>query len=167
MEQPCADLEDVIRLREVTDLPVAVDEIIRPSAEPQKLNLQGRFDYAIVKPITLGGAHATVRLANAIGVPVVVSGSLDTAVGLSTCLAAAAALPELPFASGLGTGALFERDLADPTVLPHHGRIAVRRYAPDLDALLAATDAVGEERADGWRRRLRAAYAVYARSVAH
>ena len=167
VEQPCADLEDVIRLREVTDVPVAVDEIIRLSAEPQKLNLQGRVDYAIVKPMTLGGAHATVRVANAIGVPVVVSGSLDTAVGLSTCLAAAAALPELPFASGLGTGALFERDLADPTVLPHHGRIAVRRYAPDLDALLAATDAVGEERADGWRRRLSAAYAVYARSVAH
>lgn len=167
VEQPCADLEDVIRVREATDVPVAADEIIRLFAEPEKLNLQGLVDYAIVKPMTLGGAHATVRLAETIGVPVVVSGSLDTAVGLSTCLAAAAALPELPLASGLGTGALFERDLADPALVPRGGHIAVRRYAPDLDALLSATDAVSEELADGWRSRLSAAYAVYARNVAH
>lgn len=160
VEQPCADLEDIIRLRESVDVPVAVDEVIRLAAAPERLNLKGRVDYAVLKPMTLGGAHATLRIANTIGVPVVVSGSLDTAVGLSTCLAAAAALPDLPLASGLGTGSLFERDLTDPTLLPRQGRIEVRRYAPDLDALLAATDAISEERGQWWRDRLADAYAL-------
>lgn len=165
VEQPCADLDDVVRLREGADVPVAVDEVVRLAANPEAIDLSGRVDYAIVKPMTLGGAHATVRVANTIGVPVVVSGSLDTAVGLSTCLAAAAALPDLPLASGLGTGALFERDLIDPALVPRGGTIAVRRYAPALDSLLSATDGVSEERAQWWRSRLSAAFAEHARSV--
>ena len=163
VEQPCSDLEDVVRLRAHIDVPVAVDEVVRSSSDPLRLNLAGLVDYAILKPMTLGGAHATVRVAASVGVPVVVSGSLDTGVGLSSCLAAAAALPELPLASGLGTGALFERDLTDPAVLARDGRIAVRRYAPDLDALLAATDAIGEERAGWWRDRLIRVYATHSR----
>lgn len=167
VEQPCVDLEDVVRLREITDVSVAVDEVVRLATNPEELALAGRVDYAIVKPMTLGGAHATVRVANAIGVPVVVSGSLDTAVGLSTCVAAAAALPDLPLASGLGTGALFARDLTDPALVPRNGHMDVRRYAPDLDALLSATDAVGQDRTGWWRSRLAAAYAEYARHAAH
>ncbi len=167
VEQPCTDLEDVVRLRESMDVPVAVDEAVRLAAEPEKLELRGRVDYAIVKPMTLGGAHATVRVAAELGVPVVVSGSLDSAVGLSSCLFAAAALPELPLASGLGTGALFERDLTEPTVLPRAGHIAVRRYVPDLDSLLSATEGVSDERAEWWRARLRSAYANQARSGTH
>lgn len=167
VEQPCADLEDVVRLRESVDVPVAVDEVVRLSAQPEKLDLQGRVDYAILKPMTLGGAHATVRIADELGVPVVVSGSLDSCVGLSSCLFAAAALPELPVASGLGTGALFERDLTEPAVLPRAGHIAVRRYVPDLDSLLDATEAISEERAEWWRARLRSAYASQARSGTH
>lgn len=165
VEQPCADLDDIVRLRQVTDVPVAVDEVIRTSIDPEGLDLPGRVDFAVLKPMTLGGAHDTVHLAASLGVPVVVSGSLDTGVGLSTCLAAAAALPDLPLASGLGTGALLEQDLTDPVVLPRGGRIAVQRYAPDLDALLAATDAVSEERARWWRDRLVAAYASRTRTA--
>lgn len=167
VEQPCAGLEDVIRLRQEVDVPVAVDEVIRFASNPEGLDLAGRVDYAIVKPMTLGGAQATVRVAGTLGVPVVVSGSLDTAVGLSTCLAAAAALPDLPLASGLGTGSLLQRDLTDPVLVPREGQIAVRRYAPDLDALLAAADSVSEDAASRWRRRLRDAYASYARSATH
>lgn len=165
VEQPCADLTDVIALRESVDVPVAVDEIIRLSRAPESLDLVGRVDYAILKPMTLGGAHATLRIARQLGVPVVVSGSLDSAVGLSTCLAAAAALPDLPLASGLGTGSLFERDLTDPPVVPQAGTIAARRFAPNLDALLAATDAITQDRAQWWRDRLRSAHASYALSV--
>lgn len=158
VEQPCAELEDVIRLRERVDVPVAVDEAIRQAPDPADLQLLGRVDYAIVKPMTIGGASATVRLADRLGIPVVVSGSLDTAIGLSSCLAAAAALPELPLASGLGTGALFARDLTRPVLLPRGGHIRVQRYPPDLDALVAATEAVTEERAQWWRDRVRSAY---------
>lgn len=162
VEQPCATLADIVRLRARVDVPVAVDEVIRLASDPGGLDLSGRVDFAIVKPMTLGGAHATLGIAKSLGVPVVVSGSLDSGVGLSTCLAAAGALPSLPLASGLGTGTLFERDVTDPAVVPRGGRIPVRRYAPDLDALMAATDAVSEERARWWRDRLRDAYASYA-----
>lgn len=167
VEQPCADLNDMVRLRSEIDIPVAADEVIRLSGDPESVNLTGLVDYAILKPMTLGGAHATLRVAQSVGVPVVVSGSLDTGVGLSTSLAAAAALADLPLASGLGTGTLFERDLTDPSVLPRDGRIAVRRYSPDLDSLLAAADAISDERATWWRERLGAAYASYERSASH
>lgn len=165
IEQPCADLDDVSRLRDRFDVPVAVDESIRMSTDVDSLQLAGRVDYAIIKPMTVGGVHATLRLAERIGVPVVISGSLDSGVGLSTSLAAAASLPQAPVVSGLGTGALLERDLTDPSVLPQRGRIAVRRYAPDLDALVAASDAIGSERATWWRDRLARVYDVYARSA--
>jgi O-succinylbenzoate synthase len=52
-----------------------------------------------------------LAIAERIGVPVVISGSLDSGIGLTTCLAAAAALTDLPLASGLGTGALLVEDL--------------------------------------------------------
>ncbi len=165
VEQPCNALEDVTRVRAEVDVPVAVDEVIRLAADPVGIHLRGRADYAVCKPMTLGGVHATLRLARAVGVPVVVSGSLDSGVGLSTSLAAAAALPDLPLASGLGTGVLFAADVTDPPVRPSGGRIEVRRHSPDLEAMVAATDAVSEERADHWRTRLSGAYASYVRSA--
>ncbi|MGA0208885.1 MAG: o-succinylbenzoate synthase [Candidatus Nanopelagicales bacterium] len=165
VEQPCSELDDIVRLRSQIDVPVAADEAVRLSNDPTKLNLSGLVDYAILKPMTLGGAHATVRIASSVGVPVVVSGSLDTGVGLTSCLAAAAAITDLPLASGLGTGALFEHDLTDPPVLARDGRLEVRRYAPDLAALLAATDAIGADRAEWWRTRLIGVYAHHSRST--
>ena len=42
-------------------------------------------------------------MADAYGLPSVVSSALDTSVGLAAGLALAAALPELPYACGLGT----------------------------------------------------------------
>jgi O-succinylbenzoate synthase len=156
VEQPCGNLEDIARLRSELDVAVAVDEAIRSADDPHAIRLQGVADYAICKPMTLGGVAATRHVAETIGIPVVVSGSLDTGVGLSTCIAAAACLPELPLASGLGTGALFARDLTDPPMLPAEGRLPVRRVAPDTRALLAAT--VSAERSEWWRGRLGQAY---------
>jgi O-succinylbenzoate synthase len=156
VEQPCANLDDNARLRSEVDVPIAVDEAIRSADDPREVRLQGVADYAICKPMTLGGVAATKDIVASIGVPVVVSGSLDTGVGLSTCIAAAACLPDLPLASGLGTGALFASDLTDPPLLPSGGRLSVRRAAPDRQALLAAT--VSAERSEWWRSRLGDAY---------
>jgi O-succinylbenzoate synthase len=91
--------------------------------------------------------------------PVVISGSLDSSVGLGTALAAAAALPDLPLACGLGTGALLSADLADPLV-PVDGALPVVRSSPDLARLLQARDRLSDERATWWRQRLAAAWAV-------
>jgi len=160
VEQPCAELDDVARVRAEVDVAVAIDEGIRLADDPAGIRLDGLVDYAVCKPMTLGGAFATKAIAERIGVPVVISGSLDSGIGLTTCLAAAAALPDLPLASGLGTGALLVEDLTASPVLPRDGMIEVRRWAPDLDALVRASDRVNPDRLQWWRRRLSRAHAA-------
>lgn len=54
-------------------------------------------------------------IAARIDIPVVVSSALDSAVGIAAGLTAAAALPNLEHACGLGTGGLFVEDVADLT----------------------------------------------------
>lgn len=158
VEQPCATREEMRELRRLVSVPFAADEIIRLSEGPVT-RLSEIADIAVLKPAPLGGAAALLRQAAELDIPVVVSGSLDSSVGLGTALAAAGALPELPFASGLGTGALFARDLAEP-VVPRDGRIPVERAAPDRQALDEAAARVSGERRAFWRQRVADAWAV-------
>ncbi|MFY9231289.1 MAG: o-succinylbenzoate synthase [Candidatus Nanopelagicales bacterium] len=158
VEQPCATREGMRELRSRVDVRFAVDELIRRS-DGVVTKVSDFADVAILKPAPLGGVAATVRQAEALDVPVVVSGSLDSSVGLETALAAAAALPDLPFASGLGTGVLLAEDLGEPLV-PCEGRIPVRRSGPSLPDLLAARDRLSDERAEYWRQRIARAWAV-------
>ena len=46
------------------------------------------------------------------------------------------ALPDLPYACGLGTGALLAGDVVADPLVPHGGMLPVRRVEPD-PALLA------------------------------
>lgn len=164
VEQPCDDLDELIALRTVIDVPIAVDESLRRSADPMDPALHARIreaaDVVIVKAQPLGGVKACLAIIESIGLPAVVSGSLDSSVGLAGGLALAACLDDA--ASGLGTGALLAADLVDIPLLPHQGRIEVRRTAPDLDRLLDARERLSDEAADAWLRRLESAYAVLA-----
>jgi O-succinylbenzoate synthase len=77
-------------------------------------------------------------------------------VGIAAGVALAAALPELPFACGLATVALFTHDVTSAPLLPVDGALPVVRPAPDrLDAV--AADAATEAR---WRSRLDAVRAA-------
>ena len=60
-------------------------------------------DVAVLKVQPLGGVAACLRIAEQIGLPVVVSSALETSVGIAAGVALAAALPELPYACGLAT----------------------------------------------------------------
>ena len=115
-------------------------------------------DLAVVKPAPLGGVAATLRIVASLDVPVVVSGSLDSSVGLDVALALAAALDDLPFACGLGTGALLRHDLVDSPRVPEGGELTVGRTMPSLPALLSARDRLSDEGAARWRHRLAAAW---------
>ena len=159
VEQPCPDVDSMRELRRRVDVPFAADESIRTSGDPGSIRVRDFADIAVLKPAPLGGAEATLRLAEALDVPVVISGSLDSSVGLDSAVAAAAALDDLPFASGLGTGALLAADVA-ATRLPEGGMLAVGRTSPDLPSLLEARDRLDDERAAWWRQRLAAAWAV-------
>ena len=164
VEQPCATLDDLEQVRRQTDVPIAADESLRRDLIAG--DLRGRVDVAIVKVAPLGGVAAALELAERSGVDVVVSGALDSAVGLSAGITVAALLPER--ASGLGTGALLAADVVANPLVPAAGVLPVGRIAPDLDALLAARDRLPEGRAAWWADRVAVAWhAGAAERVAH
>ncbi|TDD65599.1 O-succinylbenzoate synthase, partial [Actinomadura darangshiensis] len=78
----------------------------------------------------------------------VVSSAVETSVGLAAGLALAAALPDLPYACGLGTLSLLEGDVVGDPLVPVAGEIEVRRPVVDEEALRR-----WEAPAAGWRGR--------------
>lgn len=155
VEQPCSALAELELVRRQVDVPVAADESIRWSSDVP--DLRGRVDFAIMKVAPLGGVNRCLELVERVGVDVVVSGSMDSAVGLSAGLALASLLPER--ACGLGTGALLAADVISRPLVPACGVLPVARVAPDLDALLEARDRLPEGGAAAWRERLASAWA--------
>ena len=102
---------------------------------PARVALAGAADIAVIKVAPLGGVRAALRIAQAAGLPVVVSSAVDTSVGLAAGLALAAALPELPYACGLGTASLLTADVTSSELQPIDGFIEVPQRAPTADLL--------------------------------
>lgn len=148
LEQPCATVDELAALRRrlnmqgMRDVPIAADESIRKADDPLAVVRARAADIAVLKVAPLGGISALLEIAAHIDIPVVISSALDSAVGISHGLTAAAALPHLGHACGLGTGGLFFEDVADvaPAV---DGFLPVGPVTPDPARLraLAAPDA--------------------------
>ena len=136
-EQPCATLEELARLRRLTDIPVAADESIRKAADPLRVRAAGAADIVMLKVQPLGGVRAALRVAEACGLPVVVSSAVDSSVGLAAGVALAAALPELNYACGLATSSLLEGDVTAEPLAEQGGFLPVRRPVVDPAALAA------------------------------
>jgi O-succinylbenzoate synthase len=151
-EQPCASVEDLAALRRRTDVPIAADESIRRADDPYRVVALDAADIAVLKVQPLGGVAACLRIAERIGLPVVVSSALETSVGIAAGVALAAALPELPYACGLATVHLLTADVVTDPLLPVDGRIEVRRPVPDPALLAAATADASTSRR--WSERL-------------
>ena len=152
VEQPVASVEDLAIVRRRVDVPIAADESIRRAEDPYRVRDLEAADIAVLKVQPLGGVRACLRIAEDIGLPVVVSSALETSVGIAAGVALAAALPELPHACGLATVQLLAGDVVEDPLLPVDGLLPVRRPAPS-DALLErwAADA-GRQR--HWQQRL-------------
>ena len=157
VEQPCAGLDDIRQLRGQVGVPIAIDEAIRGAANPEVLDLRGVADFAIIKVAPLGGVATCLRLVEKLDMPVVISGSLDSSVGLGPSTALAGALGTTS-ACGLGTGTLLAGDVVENSTVPVGGVIKVERLAPELGALMQASDRVSMERGIWWRARLAAAW---------
>ncbi|MFF5261460.1 o-succinylbenzoate synthase [Actinomadura viridis] len=151
-EQPCASLEELALVRRRVDVPVAADESIRRAEDPLKVRAAQAADIAVLKVQPLGGVRAALRVAEACGLPVVVSSAVETSVGLAAGLALAAALPDLPFACGLATLSLLEDDVVADPLRPVDGAIPVRRPEVDEAALRRVEIEDG-----GWPARVAAA----------
>jgi O-succinylbenzoate synthase len=142
IEQPCRTVEELAEVRRRVDVPVAADESIRKAEDPLRVVRAGAADIAVLKVAPLGGVRKLLAIAEQIDIPIVVSSALDSAVGIATGLHAAAALPTLDHACGLGTGALFMEDVAEP-LAPVDGYLPVNPVMPDpirLEALAASPD---------------------------
>jgi O-succinylbenzoate synthase len=153
-EQPCATLEELAELRRFVDVPVAADESIRKAADPLRVRAAGAADIVVVKVQPLGGVRAALRVAEACGLPVVVSSAVDSSVGLAAGVALAAALPALPYACGLATMSLLAGDVTAAPLAESSGLLPVRRPPVDPDAL-----ARWETDPEPWRSRALAAAA--------
>jgi O-succinylbenzoate synthase len=162
LEQPCATVPELAALRRRVQVPVAADESIRKAEDPLLVVRERAADVAVVKVAPLGGVHALLDIVGRIDIPVVVSSALDSAVGIGAGLAAAAALPTLEHACGLGTGGLFVEDVADALV-PVDGHLPVGPVAPD-PAQLAALRAPAERR-DWWIARIRDCHPLLAETA--
>jgi o-succinylbenzoate synthase len=160
VEQPCPTVPELAAVRRGTNVPVAADESIRRASDPLRVAAESAADVVVLKVAPLGGVRACLQLAERIALPVVVSSAIDTAVGIAAGLALAAALPELPYACGLATGALLTDDVVDEPLRPVDGALPVRSAVPTeqrLAALAAAPDRVA-----WWTARAAAASAAAA-----
>jgi O-succinylbenzoate synthase len=158
VEQPCASVEELAAVRRRVGVPIAADESIRRAEDPYRVRDLEAADVAVLKVQPLGGVRACLRIAEDIGMPVVVSSALETSLGLAAGVALAAALPELDHACGLATRALLTRDVAAPGLVPVDGTlpVGVPTVVPALlDAVTAPADRVA-----WWTDRLAAVRAL-------
>jgi O-succinylbenzoate synthase len=152
VEQPCASVEELAAVRRAVDVPIAADESIRRAADPYRVRDLEAADVAVLKVQPLGGVRACLRIAEDIGLPVVVSSALETSIGIAAGLALAAALPELPYACGLATVQLLTSDVVVSPLLPVAGALPVGVPVLDDDALVALSADPG--RVAHWEARL-------------
>jgi o-succinylbenzoate synthase len=158
VEQPCASVEELAAVRRRVSVPIAADESIRRAADPYRVRDLAAADIAVLKVQPLGGVRACLRIAEDLGLPVVVSSALETSLGLAAGVALAAALPTLDHACGLATRSLLTGDVAAPELVPVDGMLPVTRpsVVPELlDAWAAQPDRVA-----WWEDRLAAVRAV-------
>ena len=158
VEQPCTEVADLAVVRRRQHVPVAADESIRRAADPYLVRDLEAADVAVLKVLPLGGVRACLRIAEDIGLPVVVSSAFESSVGITAGVALAAALPELHHACGLATVSLLTDDVVEQPLLPVDGALPVGRpvvVPAALDRLGAAPDRVAH-----WEARLAAVRAL-------
>lgn len=163
VEQPCRTIEELAAVRRKVTVPIAADESIRRAEDPLRVAVAEAADIAVIKCTPLGGVRRSLQVAEAAGLPCVVSSALETSVGLAAQLALAGALPKLDFACGLGTISLLRGDVVTSadSLRPIDGYLPVPRIAPSPDPDLldsyALTDPAQEQ---WWRTRLSHVHAL-------
>jgi O-succinylbenzoate synthase len=162
-EQPVPTIEGLAEVRSRlraagTPVLIAADESVRKESDPLKVARAGAADLIVVKVAPLGGVRRALDIVAQAGLPAVVSSALDTSVGIRAGLALAAALPELPYACGLGTVSLFTSDITLDPLVADDGAIRLRDVAADAGLLEQFAAPAG--RRDWWLDRLRRVHAL-------
>ncbi|WP_238599228.1 o-succinylbenzoate synthase [Corynebacterium heidelbergense] len=158
-EQPCGTTAELAELRarlarRQVPVRIAADELIRKAADPYAVVRAGACDVAVVKVAPLGGVDQVCRIAQGIaeyGVDLTVSSALETAVGMTAGLRAAAAIGSA--AAGLATGSLFCRDVAARPICD--GSLPLESGAVDMGVINKYE--ASPNRLTWWLNRVRAA----------
>lgn len=142
-EQPVARLDDLAAVRRRVTMPIAADECVRGVADARRLQALAAADIVVLKVQPLGGVRAALAVADAAGVPAVVTSMYETSIGLAAGLALAAALPMLPFACGLATLGEIAGDVTATPLRPHGGVLTIdAAFPPQPSSALLARYAV-------------------------
>ncbi|HEX5119125.1 MAG TPA: o-succinylbenzoate synthase [Pseudonocardiaceae bacterium] len=158
VEQPCPTLIELAAVRRRVSVRIAADESIRRADDPMRVAVAGAADIAVIKVAPLGGVRRALAVAQACGLPCVVSSAVETSVGLAAGLALAGALPELDFACGLGTVSLLTTDVVTESLRPVDGWLPVPTAPPRPITMAAVT--ADEDTTTRWRQRLRGVLAA-------
>jgi O-succinylbenzoate synthase len=152
VEQPVASLDELKQLKEgmSVDVKIAGDEVLRKAKDPFAISLDGAIDILMLKVSPLGGIKRAMDLASHHKLPVVISSALESAVGISYGLALAARVPNLGYACGLGTSALFNQDVSDIPIIS--GAIKVKNYP--IEIVQIERHELKGERLEWWRNRI-------------
>src|SRR5204862_6362995 len=137
-DDPVPPMEEMARFRRGSAVLIAAESCVRTVDDAKMLRKLAAADVIVIKPQRIGGARAALDAAEEAGVPAIASSALETSVGLAMVVAVAAALPDAPFAHGVGTALLLESDIAAEPLLPVDGCLPPRRVTPDPAILAAA-----------------------------
>jgi len=145
VEQPVGDMAAMAAVCRASNVPLAADEMLTSVHEARRLLALSAARVFIVKAARTGllGALNIARLAARNAVPMAVTSSLETGVGIAASLHLAAATwrDDAP-ACGLATGALLESDLLVRPLAVQHGFMT----CPDAPGLGVALDEAAVER---------------------
>ena len=100
-------------------------------------------DFLIVKPIPLGGIKRFKQLLAKVreDTKIVISGSMDTSIGLYLTALAQTLIPEQKrLVAGGGTGLMLKTDLVSETIVPQNGFIEVKKLAPNESLIVESSN---------------------------
>jgi O-succinylbenzoate synthase len=138
-EQPCKSINEIKALKTLTKIKIAIDENLRlanDATSPEHIKtITGVADFVVIKPIPVGGIKRFQTIAEQVmksGKKVVVSGSMDTSIGLYETLLAKSVLGESSqLVAGAGTGSILSTDVVTQTLRAHNGVIEIKRLEVD------------------------------------
>jgi o-succinylbenzoate synthase len=137
IEEPCPDLEALIKLSETSPIPIAVDESIKSSDDVSKIINESTIRFIVLKPMILNGIISSfgfIKEAERKNINVVISSSFESTVGRSALVFLAAAANH-SYDHGLDTQEFFDRDICINPYRVREGKInfSIEKYPPHFD----------------------------------
>ena len=131
-----ASLDDLAAVRRRVDVPIAADECIRSLDDARRLRALDAADVIVLKQQPLGGVRAALAVAEAAGVPAVVSSMMETSVGhRRRRRARRRAARSCRTRAGWRRSARSPGDVDRDPLVPVDGVLPVRAVVPDAELL--------------------------------